>query len=119
MLLLSKPALLAAALVLAADSVPTFEVEAFCHRVAALDWPVGDADVCLRKERQARDQLARYWTQFHAADRSYCRELSTTGFDPTYTELLTCLELQRDVRNLRDKDREKMGEPPSPLLHEP
>jgi hypothetical protein len=49
MLLPSKPALLAAAVVLAADSVPTFEVDAFCHRVAALAWPVGDADVCLRR----------------------------------------------------------------------
>ena len=65
--------------------------------------PVGDVEVCLQKEREARDQLMQQWTQFPVGDRSYCREL-TTGFDPTYTELLTCLELQRDARMLRERD---------------
>ena len=43
---------------------------------------------------------------FHipAADRSFCQRLATTGgTSPTYTELLTCLELQRDARNLREQ----------------
>ena len=112
MLLPHKPALLAAGLVLVTDGVPTFEVESFCRRVAAMTKAVGDVEVCLRKEREARDQLVQQWTQFSASDKSYCRQLTTTGFDPTYTELLTCLELQRDARSFREKDTETAGASP-------
>ena len=109
MLVLLKQAVLAAGLILITDGVPTFEVESFCRRVAAMAKAVGDVEVCLRKEREARDQLVQQWTQFSTTDRSYCRELTTTGFDPTYTELLTCLELQRDARSLRKRDTETTG----------
>jgi hypothetical protein len=111
-----ESALLAAAVVLVADSVPTFNVESFCCRVAAMAHPFTDVDVCMRKEQEARDQLVQQWTQFPAADRSYCRQLTTTGGDPTYTELLT-LELQRDARNLREKDKGTSGA--SPRLQRP
>jgi hypothetical protein len=74
-----ESALLAAAVVLVADSVPTFNVESFCCRVAAMAHPFADVDVCMRKEQEARDQLVQQWTQFPAADRSYCRQLTTTG----------------------------------------
>src|SRR3981081_356464 len=112
MLVLLKQAVLAAGLILINDGVPTFEVESFCRRVAAMAKAVGDVEICLRKEREARDQLVQQWTQFSTTDRSYCRELTTTGFDPTYTELLTCLELQRDARSLREKDTETAGASP-------
>ena len=106
-----KPELLAAALLLIADGVPTFDVDLFCRKVAAMARTVGDVEICLQKEREARDQLVQQWTQFPVGDRSYCREL-TTGFDPTYTELLTCLELQRDARMLRERDSEATGTSP-------
>ncbi len=97
-------------MVAAADGVPAFNVEPFCRAVAMRAAPVGDTDVCLRQEREARDQLVRQWTQFPFADRSYCERLTRTGSDPTYTELLTCLELQRDARNLRERERGTMGQ---------
>jgi hypothetical protein len=101
--------LLAGSLWLAADDVPTFNVEPFCREIASRAAPVGDADICLRQEREARDQLVKEWGQFPAADRAYCQELHTVGGDTTYTELLTCLELQRDARNLREKERGTVG----------
>ena len=100
----------AVAILLAADSVPAFNVEPFCRAVAMRAAPVGDEDVCLRQEQEARDQLVRQWTQFPLADRSYCEQLTRTGSDPTYTELLTCLELRRDARNLRERERGTMGQ---------
>ena len=112
-----ESALLAAAVVLVADSVPTFNVGSFCRKVAAMAHPFVDVDVCMRKEQEARDQVVQQWTQFPAADRSYCRQLTTMGGDPTYTALLTCLELQRDARNLREKDEGTSGA--SPPLQRP
>jgi hypothetical protein len=101
--------LLAGSLLLATDGVPTFNVESFCRAVATRAAPVGDADICLRQEREARDQLVKQWAQFPAPDRAYCQELHTVGGDSTYTKLLTCLELQRDARNLREKERGTVG----------
>jgi hypothetical protein len=98
-------AVLSAFVLVVADRIPTFNVEPFCRAVASRATPVGDASICVRKEMEARDQLAREWTQFAPADRSHCVQLSTIGGDPTYTELLTCLELQRDARKLREKER--------------
>ncbi len=96
---------LSAFVLVAADRIPTFNVEPFCRVVASRAAPVGDASICMRKEMEARDQLAREWTQFVPADKAHCVQLSTIGGDPTYTALLTCLELQRDARNLREKER--------------
>jgi hypothetical protein len=93
--------LLAATMMLAADGVPTFNVGPHCREVARLAHPIGDANVCVAKEQEARDHLVKLWTQFLPAERSHCLRLHTLGAGPTYTELLTCLELQRDVRRLR------------------
>jgi hypothetical protein len=101
-----EAALLAGLTWLAADSVPTFNIEPFCRAVASRAAPVGDEKICLQEEREARDQLLQRWSQFPPADKIYCERLATTGGDPTYTELLTCLELQRDARNLREKQEE-------------
>jgi hypothetical protein len=97
---------------LVADSVPTFNVEPFCRAVASRAAPVGDKDICLEKEREARDQLVQNWWQFPPADKAYCQRLATIGGDPTYTELLTCLELQQDARRLREKQEGTTGVSP-------
>jgi hypothetical protein len=108
-----ETALLAGLVWLTADSVPTFNVEPFCRAVASRAAPVGDTDICLEKEQEARDQLVQQWLQFLPADKAYCERLATTGGDPTYTELLTCLELRRDARNLREKEQGTTGISPS------
>jgi hypothetical protein len=92
---------------LAADAVPTFNVEPFCRAVASRASPVGDKEICLQKEREARDQLVQHWSRFPPADKAYCARLASIGGDPTYTELLTCLELRQDARRLREEDEEK------------
>ncbi len=87
----------------AADGVPTFNVEPLCQDIARRSAPVGDKQVCLRKEAEAREQLQREWVRFHPADRRHCLRLAGLGGEPTYTALLTCLELEREVRNLRGR----------------
>jgi hypothetical protein len=60
----------------------------------------------LRKEREAREQLQREWARFHPGDRVHCLRLSSLGGEPTYTALLTCLELEREARNLRGRQEQ-------------
>ena len=93
---------IAALVVLAAtkDSVPRFNVEPSCRAAAQRAVPVGAINTCIQKEQEIREQLAREWSKFPAADKATCIGLSTAGGIPTYTELITCLELARDVKAL-------------------
>jgi hypothetical protein len=105
MLLLLEVVILAAATTAwsaPASRVPKLNVEPACRAVANLGAPVADMKTCLEKERAAHDRLAAQWNQIPPADRDYCQRLATLGgHSPTYTELLTCVELQREVRKLR------------------
>jgi hypothetical protein len=92
-----------AAVLLVADGPPTFNVEPGCRRAAERSGPGANADICVRKEQEAREQMAREWPQFTAADQVQCVSLSTRGGTPTYTELLTCLEMAKESRALRAK----------------
>jgi hypothetical protein len=104
-----EAALVAGLAWLVADSVPNFNVEPFCRAVAMRAAPIGDKDICLEKEREARDQLVQHWSRFAPADKAYCERLATIGGDPTYTELLTCLELRQEARHLREKQEGTTG----------
>jgi hypothetical protein len=82
-----------------ASGVPTLNAEASCHPAEnlAVDENV---DLCLLVEGKARAQLAQRWTEFPSSDRSHCVRYSSASGGGTYTDLLTCLESERDVRNL-------------------
>jgi hypothetical protein len=98
--------LIGAHLVIAvADPVPRLNVEPSCR--AAASGSIGikqDKNVCLEDENTAREQIVKEWSQFAPADRTSCTRLSNTGGTPTYTELLTCLEMARDARKLPKED---------------
>jgi len=49
-------------------------------------------------ERQSRETLLKNWTKYSALDRAKCVE-SIKSFEPTYSELLTCLEFKRDLQD--------------------
>jgi hypothetical protein len=56
---------------------------------------------CMESEQAVYEQLKREWSAFSAADKRHCVTLATTGGESSNTELLTCLEMARDVRVLR------------------
>ena len=55
----------------------------------------------MESEQAVREQLKQEWSAFSAADKRHCVTLATTGGELSNTELLTCLEMARDVRVLR------------------
>jgi hypothetical protein len=88
--------------VAAVDRVPNFNVEPACRAAAERAVPVGDVRVCLQLEQRARDDLVQKWAEFASADKEHCIDVATMGgHAPTYTELLTCLELAQEVRKTR------------------
>ena len=53
---------------------------------------------CLASEQRTREELNKNWSTFPAADRTSC--VKSLTFSPTYTELVSCLEMRRDVKNV-------------------
>ncbi|HWM46331.1 MAG TPA: hypothetical protein VNR11_05390 [Xanthobacteraceae bacterium] len=83
-----------------ADDVPTFNVEPSCRAAASVAGATQDRlQTCMASEERARDQAKQQWSAASAADRSLCSRTAQAGGIPTYTELLTCLEMARDTRS--------------------
>ena len=95
---------LAAFWVAVADGVPTLDVSQSCRGAASAGFAGQTAaermQACLASEQRTRELLEKNWATFLAADRTYCAN-AIKGFAPTYTELATCLETQRDARKIR------------------
>jgi hypothetical protein len=103
---MTMPALLpifltASHIVLAADSVPKFDVERTCRAAGVSGLPGRDSTSCQRDEQDARSKLEEAWSQYSVADRKQCDGLVTTGGAASYVELLTCLEMAKQTKELR------------------
>ena len=97
----------------ASDSVPTLNVEQVCQGIAQQGGVTfHDPQIaqekkdCLDSEQAIRDELGKQWSKFNATDKVACTNESRMGGDSSYTELLTCLEMARDVRALRAESEE-------------
>jgi hypothetical protein len=104
----------------AADSVPSLNVEQVCQGIAQQggvtfhDPQIGqEKKDCLDSEQAIRDELVKRWPDFNGADKVACTNESRMGGDSSYTELLTCLEMARDVRTLRTEAKEPQDSPVS------
>jgi len=91
-----------------AESVPTLNVEQVCEGIAQQggvtfhDSAVAqEKKDCLDSEQAIRDDLKKQWSSFTPADKTACTNESSMGGESSYTELLTCLEMARDVRAMR------------------
>ena len=86
-----------------ADDVPSWDITASCRAAASVAYnqtPGDRLQSCLASEQRTREELNKNWSTFPAADRISC--VKSLTFSPTYTELVTCLEMRRDVKNSRD-----------------
>jgi hypothetical protein len=113
------------------DSVPTLDVDQVCTGIAEQggvtfhDSAVGqEKKDCIDSEHAIRDELAKQWSSFNASDKVHCTNESLMGGESSYTELLTCLEMARDVRTMQNESPKSetanpMGSnvPPAPPGH--
>jgi hypothetical protein len=89
-----------------ADDVPELNVDPVCRgiaRQAAGPGERGGPDLkfseCVKNENAVRQQLMGEWSTFAATDKTNCVGSEQSAL-PSYTGLLTCLEMARDVRRL-------------------
>ena len=101
----SHLAFAATLLMTVADKVPTLNVEAGRRAAAKMGDSLSlDATLrqCLADENSARGQLEKQWTQFPLALRQRCLATTETGGDPSYVEVLVCLQMGRDAAQMED-----------------
>jgi hypothetical protein len=84
--------------------LPRLNVEYACHAseqaVSAVVSVTTDIfKSCLDGENEARGQLDKSWATFAISDKARC--IHPREFLPSYVEWLTCLEMTRDVREMR------------------
>jgi hypothetical protein len=87
------------------DDIPTLDVNPVCHGIAMqgeLEAGLQQTSFqqCVQSEQATRDEIKKQWSSFSTADKTHCVALAKTGGESSYTELLTCMEMARDVRKL-------------------
>jgi hypothetical protein len=91
-----------------ADAVPHFNLEPVCHGIAqqgGLDLQPNqsarqDFKSCIKSEMAIRGKLVKQWSTFKASDKANCIGESNAGGLPSYTDLLTCLQMARDASKM-------------------
>jgi hypothetical protein len=61
-------------------------------------------EACLADENAALDTLKRNWSKYAATDKTLCLGMEATGGPASYVELLSCLEINRDARDIQNAD---------------
>ena len=89
-----------------ADDVPDLNVDPVCRgisRQASDPGERGDTDLafsqCVKGEQAMRQKLMGEWSTFAPVDKATCVESERGGL-PSYTDLVTCLEMARDARQM-------------------
>jgi hypothetical protein len=107
------------------DQIPVLDVNPVCRGIASQsELEAGlqrtNFEQCVQSEQATREQLKKEWSTFTTADKSHCVSLARTGGESSYTELITCMEMARDVRNLHKDDSSSAPVPeglPAPVGH--
>src|SRR6516225_8824428 len=102
------------------DDVPTLDVNPVCHGIAMqgeLEAGLQQTSFqqCVQSEQATRDEIKKQWSTFSASDKSHCVSLAKTGGESSYTELLTCMEMARDVRKLHEDQQKKSDTSSAPV----
>jgi hypothetical protein len=89
----------------ASNGVPTVDIAITCRTSEKALIAIFGAsyqqtfDSCMTSENDARAQIVKNWSSFPAGARQRC--VNTTGYMPSYVEWLTCLEMEKQVNEVR------------------
>jgi hypothetical protein len=108
------------------DQYPTLNTAPLCHGITEQsDLEEGfrsvSFDECMKAEQTDRQTMIKEWSSFSSDDKRHCIAEATMGGESSYTDLLTCLEMARDVRQLHSEANTSSAAaqqvPPAPVDH--
>ncbi|MBV9520255.1 MAG: hypothetical protein JO068_19285 [Hyphomicrobiales bacterium] len=107
-------ACLLVATVAQAGSLPKLDINATCRRAQPLSGGERSAyQGCTDDERQAQKELAKSWSSFKASAQSNCLQVTRIGGAPSYVELLTCLQLDKQAQEASRENQKSLDLPSS------
>jgi hypothetical protein len=99
--------LLTASLPARSDDVPVLNVDPVCHgiaRQAANPGEKGGPDLafaqCVKSEQSMKQKLVGEWSTFVPSEKTNCVGEERSSSLPSYTDLVTCLEMARAARQM-------------------
>ncbi len=108
----SMLALLAGSIPARADDVPQLNVDPVCRGIAQQSASPGEKGApdlgfaqCVQSEQAMRAKLVGEWSSFTSNEKTNCVGEETSASLPSYTDLVTCLEMARDARQLNAPDQ--------------
>src|SRR5262249_30798939 len=92
------------------DQYPVLNVTPVCRGIASQSsleagLKATSFDQCVKGEQDNREAMIKEWSTFNSDDKRHCIAETTMGGESSYTELITCLEMARDVRKMRSEER--------------
>lgn len=87
------------------DGYPVIDTAPLCRGLTsssslAEGLDAGTFDQCMKGQQEDRQAMINQWSSFSAADRRHCIAEATMGGVSSYTDLVSCLEMSRDARQL-------------------
>jgi hypothetical protein len=84
---------------------PTLQVGPSCEAAGRGAVVLGrNKEACLADENAALKTLRDNWPKYAAYDKTLCIGMESTGGPASYVELLSCLEVNRDAREIQSAD---------------
>jgi hypothetical protein len=84
---------------------PVLQVVSSCEAAGRGAVVLGrNKEACLADETAAQDTLKQNWAKYAANDKTQCVGMTSTGGPASYVELLSCLEIMRDARQIQNAD---------------
>jgi hypothetical protein len=90
-----------------AQEIPDLNVDPVCHGIAQQAGSAGEKggpdlafSQCVKNEQAMRQKLDGEWSTFLPAEKTNCVAEETAVSLPSYTDLVTCLEMARTARQL-------------------
>ena len=88
-----------------AGGPPTLQVGPSCDAAGQGSVVLGrNKESCLADETAAQDALKQNWSKYSAGDKTQCVGMEKAGGPASYVELVSCLEIMRDARNIQNGD---------------
>jgi len=91
-----------------ADDVPRYDLRPLCRGIAQQggmsllpnQGPRKDYQGCIRSEMKVRYQLVKLWPTFKTANKVNCIGENSAGGLPSYTGLLSCLQMAQEASKM-------------------
>jgi hypothetical protein len=88
-----------------AGGPPVLQVGTSCEAAGRGAVVLGrNKEACMADETTAQDTLKQNWAKYAANDKTQCVGMTKTGGPASYVELLSCLEIMRDARQIQNAD---------------